>query len=127
MEVRGCVSGRWRRMRCIRRWGGRGCVGWCFGLRGWLGFRWGGGGEGWRNKLQQFVHRHAVLDTYRGPIVDRNGVVLAQDVPSDELAIDYRAMNFDDAWLKKKAVDRLRAAGKWGTFVDRAERDRVLA
>src|SRR6185295_7564101 len=48
--------------------------------------------------------------------VDRNGMVLAQDAPSDELAIDYRAMNFDDAWITQRARQRLRASGEWDTL-----------
>src|SRR5689334_21732100 len=73
----------------------------------------------WKDEMRRFVHRHQVLETYRGPITDRNGLVLAHDVPSDELAIDYRAMNLDDAWLSRTAIERLKTLGEWGRFRDR--------
>src|ERR1044071_6349346 len=75
-----------------------------------------------RARLQGFVHRQSLLDSYRGSIVDRNGAILAQDLPSDELAIDYRAMNLDDVWLASKAEERLKASGEWARLPDRTAR-----
>ena len=82
--------------------------------------------EVWRARRQEFVHRQSPIDSYRGNILDRNGNILAQDVPSDELAIDYRAMNLDDAWLKKKAVERMRVSGEWAHLKDSQERNQRI-
>ncbi|HEY4328634.1 MAG TPA: penicillin-binding transpeptidase domain-containing protein [Phycisphaerae bacterium] len=81
----------------------------------------------WRGRVAQFLHPQYSIESYRGMIVDRNGQVLARDVPSDELAIDYRAISFDDDWLTKKAADQLRAQGKWGDyFSSRAQRNLAI-
>src|SRR3954462_15065418 len=73
----------------------------------------------WQDQMRRFVHRHYVIEVHRGSILDRNGLPLARDVPADELAIDYRAMNYDDAWLTKSAIDRLKSLNEWGHFPDR--------
>ena len=79
-----------------------------------------------RASIAKFLHPQDTIETYRGSIVDRNGLVLARDVPSDELAIDYRAISLDDAWLEKKAAEFLRSTGEWGRFPSRAARNRRL-
>ncbi len=85
-----------------------------------------------RARIAQFMHPQSMIETYRGTIYDRFGAtipsprILARDVPSDELAIDYRAISLDDAWLGKKAIDALRASGEWGRFANRTERNRRL-
>jgi penicillin-binding protein 2 len=78
----------------------------------------------WREEIHDWGHRVNQLETYRGAIVDRNGLPLAQDVPSDELAIDYRAMNLDEDWLNDTARARLVASGEWAglTRVQREQR-----
>jgi penicillin-binding protein 2 len=78
----------------------------------------------WREVIRNFAHRTRPLETYRGAILDRNGQPLARDVPSDELAIDYRAMNLDEEWLRAKARERLRATGEWASLPNRAARER---
>lgn len=73
----------------------------------------------WREQMRQFVHRHRLIETYRGSILDRNGKILAQDVACNDLAIDYRAMNLDDRWLTRMAQQRIKAAGE--KFAGRSE------
>src|SRR5205085_3405822 len=67
--------------------------------------------EQWQREARSFVHRHLPIDTARGVIVDRNGVIVAQDMHCFDLAIDYRAMNLDDRWITRAARQRLREAG----------------
>ena len=76
-----------------------------------------------RVEVVRFLHPQADIESYRGSILDRNGQVLARDVASDELAIDYRALTLDDTWLAKKAAERLRATHEWGNFDSRAQRN----
>jgi penicillin-binding protein 2 len=78
-----------------------------------------------RERVAQFLHPQDTVETYRGTIVDRRGLVLARDVPSDELAIDYRAIKLDESWLNKKAIEYLRSTNEW-PFKIRAERNRRL-
>ncbi|MBN1796350.1 MAG: hypothetical protein JW804_06735 [Sedimentisphaerales bacterium] len=59
-------------------------------------------------KLQQ----RRVLNTARGRILDRNGRVLAQDMPEFELLIDYRLSNAADVRVTKAKL--LEAAQKEG-------------
>jgi penicillin-binding protein 2 len=65
--------------------------------------------EAWRQEMQTFVHRTLPIETSRGTIYDRKGIPLARDVACYDLAIDYRAMNMDDAWIKAQAQERLKA------------------
>jgi len=65
----------------------------------------------WQTQAQTFIQRHYVIETSRGPILDRLGRVLAIDKPCYDLAIDYRAMNLDDLWITQQAVLRLNALG----------------
>ncbi len=76
----------------------------------------------WRDIVRAFAHRTRPIETYRGAILDRNGFPLAHDVPADELAIDYRAMNLDDRWLADTAHSQLVASGEWDKLPDRASR-----
>src|SRR2546423_12363960 len=62
----------------------------------------------WREQMRLFIHQQTQIDTYRGAILDRNGKILAQDIPCDDLSIDYRAMNHDDLWLTRKARARIK-------------------
>jgi penicillin-binding protein 2 len=80
------------------------------------------GAEYWRGVVREFVHQTHPLETYRGAIRDRNLKVLAADVPTDELAIDYRAMNYDEKWLDRTARAQLVASGEWDKLKDRAQR-----
>ncbi|HVX87100.1 MAG TPA: penicillin-binding transpeptidase domain-containing protein [Phycisphaerae bacterium] len=63
----------------------------------------------WRSELDTFVHRASLIETSRGTIYDRQGVAIARDVPCYDLAIDYRAIAMDDAWIKAVAQKRLAA------------------
>jgi len=76
----------------------------------------------WQEVVRELVHRTHPLETYRGAIRDRNLRIMAQDVPSDELAIDYRAMNCDDRWLNEEARVRMVATGEWERITDRTAR-----
>src|SRR5579864_3547916 len=61
----------------------------------------------WQDQMRDATRHTYPIDTARGAILDRNGVVLAKDVPCDDLAIDYRAMNLDDQWLSSTALKRI--------------------
>ena len=61
----------------------------------------------WQEEARSFIHRHYLVETTRGVICDRNGLVAAQDWPSWDLAIDYRALNLEDRWLRRVAERRL--------------------
>jgi penicillin-binding protein 2 len=77
----------------------------------------------WREKMRAYVHHQNKIETARGSIVDRNGVVVAFDDPCYDLAIDYRAMNLDDRWLGYLAGKKL----KQETFTNKTERARRFA
>lgn len=79
-----------------------------------------------RIEVARFLHPQADIESYRGTILDRNGQILARDVASDELAIDYRALTLDDTWLAKKAAERLRTTGEWGHFDSRTQRNQRI-
>ncbi len=65
--------------------------------------------EAWRDEMQTFVHRTLPIGTSRGTIYDRTGAAVARDVACYDLAIDYRAMIKDEAWIKAEARSRLAA------------------
>ncbi len=76
----------------------------------------------WRQEARSFIHRHRVLETSRGAIIDRNGQPIARDEPCYDLAIDYRAMNLDDRWITRAARLRLREQKFTGTRAEFARR-----
>lgn len=76
-----------------------------------------------QENLRRYTHAIDTVETARGMILDRNGRVVAKDVPCDDLAIDYRAMNYDDTWLRREALSRI-ASEK---FPDRAAKLKRLA
>ena len=71
--------------------------------------------------MREYLHRVQRIETSRGQILDRNGVILARDVVCDDLAIDYRAMNLDDSWLTDAARNRLKNE-KFASYEERAAR-----
>ena len=75
----------------------------------------------WQEQMQNATRRRYSIDTARGAILDRNGAVLAKDVPCDDLAIDYRAMNLDDQWLSSMALKRI-ASEKFENALDKRRR-----
>lgn len=79
--------------------------------------------EQWKSKARIFMHRPQLLETNRGSILDRNGHALAQDEPCNDLAIDYRAMSYDDSWIESLAIRRLKQAG----ISDRRQRIAMLS
>ncbi len=79
----------------------------------------------WQEQMQNATRHKYPIDTARGAILDRNGEVLAKDVPCDDLAIDYRAMNGDDQWLSSMALKRI-ASEKFDNAAEkRRRRDEV--
>jgi penicillin-binding protein 2 len=64
--------------------------------------------QSWREEMQTFVHRTLPIETSRGTIYDRKGMAIARDVACYDLAIDYRAMTLDEAWVKAQAAERLK-------------------
>ncbi len=62
----------------------------------------------WKARAQSFNYRHFVIPSVRGEIIDARGHVLAAEQPCYDLAIDYQAMNRDDSWINRTAIERLR-------------------
>ncbi|MCL2641244.1 MAG: penicillin-binding transpeptidase domain-containing protein [Phycisphaerales bacterium] len=75
-----------------------------------------------RKELQASLMARSIIETARGTIYDRKNVAIAYDKATYHLAMDYRAMNFDDGWLARTAADRITTAGE--TFANKAHRDR---
>lgn len=65
----------------------------------------------WQAQAESLVKRHLPIETTRGTILDRYGRVLAQDRACFDVAIDYRAMNLDDKWIRNLAVQQMLKAG----------------
>ncbi len=77
----------------------------------------------WQTEARTFIDRPHLVETTRGTIVDCNDRPVAIDTACYDLAIDYRAMSWDDRWITQLALDRLKAEG----ITDRAERRAKLA
>lgn len=67
--------------------------------------------ERWREQARLVAHRHHVIETGRGDILDRRGRVVAREEPCSDLAIDYRAVVLDDRWIAARAVALLKKEG----------------
>ncbi len=67
------------------------------------------GGE-YRNKAEKNLVRRQWLPSVRGRILDRNGLILAQDRPSFDVSIDYRVMT--GAWAERQAAKHARITHK---------------
>ena len=65
--------------------------------------------DDWSRLATRFIERHYLIDTHRGTILDSKGRPLAQDEPSDDIAIDFRAIAMDDRWITQRARERLKA------------------
>src|SRR4051812_40054766 len=84
-------------------------------------------GDYWRKQAAEALHRRTLVEPVRGRIVDFHDNVLAEDVACIDAAVDYRAIDLDDKWLKEQANSRLLA--HFGPNYRRAEkavRDKML-
>src|SRR5687767_12890560 len=77
-------------------------------------------GDYWRRQAAESLHRRTLVEPVRGKIVDFNGNVLAEDVACIDAAVDYRAIDLDEKWLKEQANSRLIA--QFGPNYRRAEK-----
>src|SRR4051812_5860739 len=85
-------------------------------------------GDYWRKQAAEALHRRTLVEPVRGRIVDFKGNVLAEDVACIDAAVDYRAIDLDDKWLKEQATSRLIA--RFGNNYRKAEkpvREKMLA
>jgi penicillin-binding protein 2 len=85
-------------------------------------------GEQWRAQAQQAMRRTSYPETTRGRILDIRGRELAVDAPCIDAAVDYRAIELNEAWITEQARARLqtRADGAWRS-ADREGRRQLLA
>jgi penicillin-binding protein 2 len=77
-------------------------------------------GDYWRRQAAESLHRRTLVEPVRGRIVDFKGNVLAEDVACIDAAVDYRAIDLDEKWLKQQATSRLIA--QFGPNYSRAEK-----
>jgi penicillin-binding protein 2 len=77
-------------------------------------------GDYWRKQAAEAVRRRTLVEPVRGTIVDFNGNVLARDDACIDVAVDYRAIDLDEKWLKEQATSRLIA--HFGPNYRRAEK-----
>src|SRR5689334_25326523 len=66
-------------------------------------------GDYWRKQASEAVRRRTLVEPVRGKIVDFHDQVLAEDVACIDAAVDYRAIDLDEKWLKDQATSRLLA------------------
>src|SRR4051812_42774539 len=78
-------------------------------------------GDYWRKQAAETLHPRTLVEPVRGRIVDFKGNVLAEDVACIDAAVDYRAIDLDDKWLKEQATARLVA--RFGPNYRRADKD----
>lgn len=64
----------------------------------------------WQGEASKMMRRSELIETMRGKILDRNGVVLAEDQPCIDACVDYRAITDepDPAWIQSHARQNLR-------------------
>ncbi|HEV8290653.1 MAG TPA: hypothetical protein VGP94_01960, partial [Tepidisphaeraceae bacterium] len=77
-------------------------------------------GDYWRKQAAEALHRRTLVEPVRGTIVDFHGNVLARDEACIDAAVDYRAIDLDEKWLKEQATARLIA--RFGPNYRRAEK-----
>lgn len=67
--------------------------------------------EYWQAQASKMMRQSELIETTRGNILDRNGIVLAKDQPCIDACIDYRAITDepDPAWIQTHARQNLRS------------------
>ena len=65
----------------------------------------------WTKRAAGLLETRDTTETTRGRILDRDGVVMAQDQPCTDAAVDYRAITSppDPDWVDDISLDRLKA------------------
>jgi penicillin-binding protein 2 len=63
--------------------------------------------EDWKKQADDSLRQSEMLATVRGKITDRHGKVLACDEPCIDAAVDFRAIDRDEDWMKAQATARL--------------------
>src|SRR4051812_22894886 len=77
-------------------------------------------GNYWRKQAAEAVRRRTLVEPVRGRIVDLHDNVLAEDVACIDAAVDYRAIDLNEKWIKEQATSRLIA--RFGPNYKRAEK-----
>jgi len=84
-------------------------------------------GDYWRKQAADTLHRQTLVEPIRGKIVDFRDRVLAEDVACMDVAVDYRAIDLDETWLKDQALLRINArAGVEYRRADKETRKKML-
>src|SRR5438067_958624 len=86
---------------------------------------------GWQKEAEKLMSGTTSIETSRGRIVDRKGLLIAEDAACIDAAVDYRAIAIDPDWIKKQAQARLRHHGELSAGTSREllgdEMERVKA
>lgn len=84
-------------------------------------------GEALRQAAEQSIRRDQFLPSWRGSITDRNGVVLAEDRASWDLAVPFAVLS--GRWANdratEQAIDSI-GAEAWGTLAPEAQGELIL-
>jgi penicillin-binding protein 2 len=64
----------------------------------------------WRELAEKTLRRAQLAETTRGRILDYKGTVLAEDIPCNDVCVDFRAIppEPDADWVRKYAIRRLK-------------------
>jgi cell division protein FtsI/penicillin-binding protein 2 len=67
-------------------------------------------GEKYRTEFERSMRQEYLLPASRGQIADRNGLILAVDVPCKDFCLDYRFLTGDAKWVAEqtRAIQRAR-------------------
>lgn len=79
-----------------------------------------------RDEAEAALSEVTLIPTVRGRILDRKGRVLAMDLPSDDVAVDYRVITGE--WAYQRAREQAYAANRgWWSEMGFDERERLIA
>ena len=69
-------------------------------------------GDAYRRQAERSLERVELLAGQRGRILDRNGVILAEDEPCYDLCMDYRLLSENARW-RERQIRRILKTRKW--------------
>jgi penicillin-binding protein 2 len=69
-------------------------------------------GDAYRRQAERSLERVELLAGQRGRILDRNGVILAEDEPCYDLCMDYRLLSDNSRW-RDRQIRRILKTNKW--------------
>ncbi len=80
-------------------------------------------GAMWGQRAELALVRSSAIPTRRGPILDRHGRVLAEDVPSYELAVRYTVISGAWAYDQARTAARTETDGAWESLTPETQAD----